>query len=93
MAGSQADIGVPIPVELVRPAHEVRKRFVHCAGRHCRQVTIKDTAREPSLGWSAIKTPGNHYLRVQLASEEPRPCRYWLAPGIQHSYPHALPSR
>jgi transposase len=43
------------------------KRFAYYVGRRCRQVTIKDIAKELKLHWETIKALEMQYMRAQLA--------------------------
>ena len=42
------------------------KRFAYFVGRHCRQATIKDVAKELALDWHTVKTLDKQYMEAQL---------------------------
>ena len=43
------------------------KRFAYFVGRHCRQATIKDVAKELHLDWETVKELEMQYMAAQLA--------------------------
>ena len=42
------------------------KRFAYFVGRHCRQATIKDVAKELALDWQTVKVLDQQYMEAQL---------------------------
>ena len=42
------------------------KRFAYYVGRHCRQASIRDVAKELRLDWDAVKTLEKQYMEGQL---------------------------
>lgn len=43
------------------------KRYAYYVGRHCRQASIRDVAREVRLDWETVKTLEKQYMEAQLA--------------------------